>query len=323
MLRRHWKLLVGVAVSAVLLWLAFRGVHFAELGQSLADVRPAWLVPVVASILVRFWLTAIRWRVLLRPVKAIGVHRLFGITLIGFMANNLLPARMGEFVRAYALGKSESLPASLSFATIVLERVFDGFTLLLFLVVGVASLRPDRTVIVSAIVAFCVYLGVLGGLLWLRGGRGVGALVARLPARLQQRAAGLLESFTLGLEVLSEPRSLLMVTGLSLVIWLINVAGVWAMFEAYALTLPPQAAFVMLAVVALALVAPSTPGYVGPFQFATVVALSLFGVPKTTALSLSIVYHVANYVPITALGLAYLGAMNLTLGELRAAGEKA
>jgi uncharacterized protein (TIRG00374 family) len=318
-----WKVWLGIAVSAVLLWLAFRGVPLAELRQSVTDVRPAWLVPVVFSILVRFWLTALRWQVLLRPIKRVGVHRLFGVTMIGFMANNVLPARMGELVRAYALGKSESLPASLSFATIVVERLFDGFTLLLFLVIGVASLRPEPWLVTSAVLSFSAYVGVLAGLVWLRRGRGLGALLARVPVRFRDRVAKLLDSFTLGLEVLSDGRALAVATGLSLAVWLVNVAGVYAMFEAYALDMPAAAAFLLLAIVAVALAVPSTPGYVGPFQAATVVALGLYGVPKTTALSMSIVYHVVNYVPITVIGLAFLGALNLTLGELRAAGAKA
>ena len=314
---------LGIAVSLALLYFAFRGVRLDELRGSLADVRAAWLFPVLATIFARFWLTAVRWQVLLRPVKQIGVHRLFGVTMIGFMANNILPARMGELVRAYALGKSESLSKSLSFATIVLERVFDGFTLLLFLVGGVMFLRPEPWLIWSAVGSFCLYLGVLGGLVWLRGRRGIAWLLGWLPARLRPRVAGLLDSFALGLDVLGDPRALGTVSGLSLLIWLINVAGVQAMFVAFSLDLPPHAAFLVLAVVAVALVLPSTPGYVGPFQAGTVVALALFSVPKATALSLSIVYHAVNYIPITIVGLIYLGAMNLTLGELRAAGEKA
>ena len=107
------KVWLGVAVSAVLLWVAVRGVSLDEVLQQLRQVHPAWLVPVIVSIFLRFWLTALRWQLLLRPVKRIGVHRLFAITMIGFMANNVLPARLGEFVRAYALGRSESLPPSL------------------------------------------------------------------------------------------------------------------------------------------------------------------------------------------------------------------
>ncbi|MBI2467595.1 MAG: flippase-like domain-containing protein [Candidatus Rokubacteria bacterium] len=209
------------------------------------------------------------------------------------------------------------------FATIVLERVFDGFTLLAFLVAGVAFLRPEPWLVWSAVASFCLYLGVLVALLWLRAGRGLGVLLAPVPARLRPRLTALLDSFALGLDVLGDPRALGTVAALSLLIWLINVAGVQAMFMAFSLDLPPHAAFLMLAIVAVALVLPSTPGYVGPFQAGTVLALALFSVPKATALSLSIVYHAVNYIPITLVGLVYLGAMNLTLGELRAAGEKA
>ncbi len=320
---KHVKLWLGIGVSLVLLWVAFRGVDRDELARSLVQVRTAWLVPVLASLPVRFWLTAVRWQVLLRPVKLVGIHRLFGVTLIGFMANNILPARLGEFVRAYALGKSESLSKSLSFATIVLERIFDGFTLLLFLVAGVLFLRPGPWIVWPAVASFCLYLGVLGALVWLRAGRGVDWLLAWLPARFRDPVARLLDSFALGLDVLGDARALGVTAALSLAIWLVNVASVWAMFAAFSLDLPVYAAFLVLALVAMALVLPSAPGYVGTFQVGTVAALALFAVPEATALSLSLVYHALNYVPITAAGLVYLASMNLTLGELRAAGEKA
>jgi uncharacterized protein (TIRG00374 family) len=320
---KHLRVWLGVGVSLVLLWAAFRGVDRDQLVHSLGQVRTAWLIPVLITIPVRFWLTAVRWQVLLRPVKAIGVHRLFGVTLIGFMANNVLPARMGEFVRAYALGKSESLPASLSFATIVVERLFDGFTLLAFLVIGVLCLRPEPWLVWSALGSFALYVGVLLALLWLRHGPARSAVLARLPGAARARIAGLVDSFALGLDVLGDRRALWRVTGLSLAIWLINVAGLWGMFVAYSLDLPWHASFLVLAIVAVALVLPSAPGYVGTFQVGTVAGMALYSVPEATALSLSLLYHALSYVPITAGGLAYLGAMNLTLGELKAAGEKA
>jgi uncharacterized membrane protein YbhN (UPF0104 family) len=318
----RWRFWVGVLVSLALLGVAFRGVPLDELRRSLVEVRPAWLVPVVVSIFVRFWLTAVRWQVLLRPVKHVGIHRLFGVTMIGFMANNVLPARLGELVRAYALGKSESLSKSLSFATIVLERVFDGLTLLGFLLVGILFLRPGPWIVWPAIAALGLYAGVLGGLLWLRAGLGVGWLLDRLPGRMRRTAAELVDSFALGLDVLGDARALAVTAALSLVIWLVNAAGVWAMFVAYSLELPAYASLLVLSLVALALVLPSAPGYVGTFQLGTVAALALFAVPEATALSLSLLYHAVNYVPITLVGLAYLASMNLTLGELRAAGEK-
>jgi uncharacterized protein (TIRG00374 family) len=319
------KVWLGVGVSVVLLWVAVRGVSLDEVLQELRQVRPLWLVPVVASIFVRFWLTAVRWQVLLQPVKRIGLHRLFAITMIGFMANNVLPARLGEFVRAYALGRSESLPPSLPFATIVIERIFDGFTLLVFLLGGLSFLRPSRALFWAAGLMCVLYLGILVGLVLLRTGRGMGLLSAaldRLPERLARPAQRLLASFRAGLDVLGDARALVLTALLSIVIWVVNAAGVEATFLAFTLDLPPYASFLLLGTIAIALVLPSAPGYVGPFQAGTVQGLALVGVARETALSLSIVYHLANYIPITVVGLAYLSALNLTLGELRAAGEK-
>jgi uncharacterized protein (TIRG00374 family) len=321
-----WKLWLGIAVSLALLWLAFHGVDLGEVARTLAAVRPGWVVLVLLSLPVRFWLTAVRWQVLLGPVKSIGTHRLFGITLIGFMANNLLPARIGEFVRAYALGRSESIPAPLAFATIVLERVFDGFTLLLFLVGGLFFLRLPGWLLWLSAASFGLYLAVLGGLLslhWSRSRQVITGLLVWLPGRLRSPAAHVLDSFCLGLDTLGDGRSLLAMAGLSLAIWAVNALGLQAAFVAFSLDLPLHAGFFVLAVLAGVLVLPSAPGYVGTFQFATKVALGLFGVPEAPALSLSILYHAVNFIPITLAGLVYLWALNLTLGELKAAGEKA
>ena len=101
-----------------------------------------------------------------------------------------------------------------------------------------------------------------------------------------------------------------------------NALGVEAMFRAFSLDLPVYACFLLLGVIAVAVVLPSAPGYIGPFQAGTVQGLALLGVARETALSLSIVYHLCNYIPITIAGLAYLSALNLTLGELRSAGSK-
>jgi uncharacterized protein (TIRG00374 family) len=319
------KIWLGVAVSAVLLWVAVRGVNLDEVLQQLRQVQLVWLIPVLASIVVRFWLTALRWQLLLRPTKRIGIHRLFAITLIGFMANNVLPARLGEFVRAYALGRSEALPASLPFATIVIERIFDGFTLLVFLVGGLSFLRPTRTLLWAAGLTCGLYLVVLASLLAIRTGHGLGLLTAaldRLPERVGAPARRLLESFRAGLDVFGDPSAVVGTALLSIVIWVVNALGVEAMFRAFSLDLPVYACFLLLGVIAVAVALPSAPGYIGPFQAATVQGLALLGVARETALSLSIVYHLCNYIPITIAGLAYLSALNLTLGELRAAGSK-
>jgi hypothetical protein len=189
--------------------------------------------PVLASILVRFWLTALRWQLLLRPTKRIGIHRLFAITLIGFMANNVLPARLGEFVRAYALGRSEALArlAALrddrdraDLRRLHAPRVPGG---------GLSFLRPTRTLLWAAGLTCGLYLVVLASLLAIRTGHGLGLLTAvldRLPERVGTPARRLLESFRAGLDVFGDPSASRRDRMLSIVIWVVNALGVEAMF---------------------------------------------------------------------------------------------
>src|SRR4029078_9785627 len=170
-----------------------------------------------------------------------------------------------------------------------------------------------------------LYLVVLASLLGLRTGYGLGLLMAvldRLPDRVSVAARRLLGSFRAGLGVFGDTSAVIGTAVLSIVIWVVNALGVEAMFRGFPLDLPAYASFLLLAVIAVALVLPSAPGYVGPFQAGTVQGLALLGVAREPALSVSIVYHLCNYIPITIAGLAYLSALNLTLGELRAAGGK-
>lgn len=312
---------IGLGVSLLCLWLAFRRVEVAELVQSFRGVRPLYLIPaLLLAVFVRFFVTAIRWQVLLYPVKRIGLHRLFGVTMIGFMANNILPARMGEFVRAYALGKTEQLSKSLSFATIVVERVFDGLTLLLFLLLSVFFVSFPVWITRAAYASLVLYLGVLLALVWLWSGRSFGPL-ARLgrfvPERLRGQAQRLLTSFTLGLDVLGHGWALLAVAALSILDWLVIVASVHVTFLAFDLSLPPIAAFVVTVVVALGVTLPSSPGFVGTYQFFTVVGLAFFSVPESVGLSVSLVSHAIQYVPITLIGLGYFWRENLSFRELQ------
>jgi uncharacterized protein (TIRG00374 family) len=316
------KVWIGLGVSLLCLWLAFRGVEIDQVVRSFRDVRPLYLIPVLLlAVFVRFFVTAVRWQVLLYPIKRVSLHRLFGVTMIGFMANNVLPARMGEFVRAYALGKAEHLSKSLSFATIVVERIFDGLTLLLFLLLSVFFVSFPAWLTRAAYASLVLYMGVLGGLFWLWSGRSFGPL-ARLglfvPSRLRERAQGLLASFTLGLDILGHGWALVAVAALSILDWLVIVASLHVTFLAFDLSLPPIAAFVVTVVVALGVTLPSSPGFVGTYQFFTVVGLGFFSVPDSVSFSVSLVSHAIQYVPITVIGLIYFWRENLSFRELNA-----
>ena len=131
----NWKLLTGIIVSGLLLFFAARNVDIQKLWEVLKNVNYWYLIPVLILIMLYMWFRSFRWHFLLRPIKPIPIMSLFSATMIGFMANNLFPARLGEFVRAFAIGSKEQIGRSASFATIVLERILDGFTILSFLII--------------------------------------------------------------------------------------------------------------------------------------------------------------------------------------------
>jgi len=169
-----------------------------------------------------------------------------------------------------------------------------------------------------------LYAGILVGLVSLRAGRVrriLDAGVGLLPGGVRARVGRTLDAFTFGLAVLDDPRAILGVAALSLVVWLTSVAGLHATFAAFALDLPVHAGLLVAGIIAVALVLPAAPGFIGTLQVGAVAGLGLYGVSEATALSLSFVYHVTNAVPIIVIGLVYLGAFGLTLGELQTVGR--
>ena len=131
----NWKLLAGIIVSGLLLFFAARNVDIQKLWEVLKNVNYWYFLLVLFLTMLYMWIRAYRWHFLLRPVKRIPYSSLFSATMIGFMANNLFPARLGELVRAMAIGRKAQISRSVSFATIVFERVLDGFSILTFLII--------------------------------------------------------------------------------------------------------------------------------------------------------------------------------------------
>jgi len=140
---RWLKLLVGVLISLVAVSVAMKDVRLAEVLSALRRADYRGFVLVMALTLLGFWLRALRWRWLISTPRPLGLGSLFSATMIGFMANNLLPLRLGEFVRAWVLGRRERISKTTVFATVVVERVVDMITLLA--IFGVALLVHPLT----------------------------------------------------------------------------------------------------------------------------------------------------------------------------------
>ncbi len=320
----NWRLWLGVGISALFLLFVFRKVNLYELKGALETANYIYLIPVVLLLILSLWLRAFRWHYILQPIKKIKIGSLFSATMIGFMANNLLPARLGEFVRAYVIGQKEQISKSSSFATIVVERVFDGLTLLLFLVVVLifGSFSSPKWLRNTAYIALGVYLFTLFFLILLKIKTNETLRLAEFifrpfPPKLRRKFIQALNSFARGLKILHDTKNIVVSVVLSLFIWLPVAAIIYFLLVSFGIHLPIYASFLLMVILCLGVMVPSAPGYVGTIQFFCVAGLALFGVPKSQALSFSIIYHVSTFIPVTAIGLVYLFVERLSFAEIQ------
>ena len=238
----HWQFWLGVGVSILLLLVLIYQVDLAEMRDALADANYLYVIPAIGLYFIAVFFRAVRWRYLLSPLKIIPTSRLYPVVVIGYMANNLLPARLGELVRAYYLARREPVTGSSALATVAVERVYDGLTLLAW--VGVAgpvlfllgefdgSSDTSRTTwIVLAAVTAVLFIGALVVLTVLAGmqqyDRFLDVTTRIVPARFRPKVRELAEAFVQGLSILNTPRKHLSLFLLSLPVWALEASDVF------------------------------------------------------------------------------------------------
>lgn len=312
------RLVIGIVISVIFLWLAFRKVDYQELAHALKNANYFWIFPNMILMILSMWLRAYRWKFMVDPIKRLGMHRLFSSTMIGFMANNVLPVRLGEIVRAYSLGSKAGISRTASFATIVVERVFDGFSLLVLLWITLLISPFPNWVKTAGNLTLVINLAVLLVLILLEVRteptlKFLNKLFGFLPKKISSKFSEVLFKFTTGLKVFRDLPSMIWILIFSVFVW--GVVGIsnYFIFLAFDLHPPVQASFILLVMVSLAVSIPSSPGYVGTFHFFCIAALSLYDIGKNTALPFSVVLHASQYIPITLIGLIYLKTEHLTL----------
>lgn len=336
-MRAHLRNLVGVALTILLLLWVLRDVSPAEVARELAAANLALLALSVLITIGGFAVRAVRWGVLLTPVeRSIPFRPRYASVMIGFAANNLLPARIGELARAVSLSRIAPVSIGASLATLVVERVFDGLILvgLLFLVVATPGFPLSESVggVDPRAAARAVAL-VMGGvglvlvLLVLAPQRSLNIIEAvftrLLPQRMARPLIGALESFLAGLAVLRSVRLLLVSALLALGQWLFTALSYWVGMMAFGIDhVPVSGAIFLQSLISLAVAIPSSPGFFGPFEAAARVGLVLWGVPAHTAVSFAIGYHIAGFIPVTVIGIYYVWRFGLSWTEVRRSEER-
>jgi glycosyltransferase 2 family protein len=316
------KFWLSMGIGLFFLVIAFWGQDFEAIGAALSSANYWWIFPALAAYFLGVGVRALRWHFLLSPIQKIPTRRLFPVVVIGYMANNVLPVRMGEIVRAYVLGRREGTRKTASLATIVVERIMDGITMLLFLVIVSFFVRLNSDLrwleqLAGGVflVAIIVFFAVAHSRSMMKRLESFG--LRFIPAKLRPKVEGLADAFIDGLQVLKSWRDMLIIAGLSILAWVCEAGMYWLVALAFSnLGLSAAAIFMTLAVANLATLIPSTPGYVGPFDTAAkLVLVSVFGVAQGLALSYIIVLHMALLLPVTVLGFVYWIREHLSFSE--------
>jgi len=319
-LLRSRQLWLGILGTALFLGLFFWRTNLGDMANALADANYWWFAPAIAIWFVSAWFRSLRWRYLLRPIADLPARTLYPVVVIGYMANNLLPARTGELVRAYIMGERHRLSLMATLGTIAVERLFDGLVLLAFLVLVGAFVGLNQELTILAIAMSVTFVAVFAIFLYVassaqRAQRVVEALVRFAPARVRERARGWAGAFIAGLEALRSPGALAVVVLTTVVAWALEATMYFMVGVSFSLGEAFPIYLMVAAAANLAITLPSTSGGIGPFEALTKETLVFVGVGTSAAAAYAVALHALLLLPVVAVGLAFLWLINLSLGE--------
>ena len=344
--KRVW---IGLAIAAACLFFLFRETDWAALRNALLQADYRWILIALPVFITGYLVRGLRWHHLLAPVRRVPTRALLPYLVIGFMANNVLPGRVGEFIRPYLAGERLGISRTASFATVVLERILDGLTMLAIFGIASAflSTRVGRVVMDPTFTIFghsgaefyhwirlsiLVATGIFAGLLLAafaaihfkeRSLALATRLAKQLPGTLHTKVEDVLHRFVSGLEVLRSWVDLVRVFALSLLAWMLEGSTYYLVAQGFHLTPSFGSILILMALVNLAIMVPSSPGGWGPFEVAGVGYLKFLRVPEPSAIAYVLVVHSIVIVPITAWGGYFMAREGLSLRAIERREEDA
>jgi len=329
-MKRAFFLIVGILVTVACFAGALRGTNWEAMKAGFANAN-YWTLPILLGMLFGFyWLKTLRWQWLLAPVAPLTIKQLFSPMLIGFAANNILPAHLGEFVRVFFIRSKYGVPASTVLSTVILERIFDVLAILALFSLGLAftddlpaNYRNGAMLLGAA--AGAVVLAVVVYLIWtepfIRFVKWCLSLFPFLPAGLTTGLVEMLRKGGDGLIALKSGKAVLLIVVTSLLQWLLNGLIAYVALRAFHIDVTPATGLIVTGVTAFGVTIPSTPGYFGVIQMCFQVSMNAQRLKPDPSLVMgaSLYYHMSMYLPVTILGLYYLLQSGLSLSDLRKA----
>jgi uncharacterized protein (TIRG00374 family) len=317
------KLIAGIVLGVVLVYLSLRGIDFQKVADGFKQVRLDYVLIFMAIVFFIQFLRSFRWGLMLRPLDRVDQISLFSVTSVGFLAIVSLPARLGELARPYLITKKSRIKMTAALGTIFVERVCDSIAVLVIFGIVlpfIPSLPPwlVRSALLVSLLTF-MFLSFMIVMLMKREAalEILAPLIRRLPERFAGKIDGLVRQLIDGFKVFSNFKLLLQVILLSVLVWLINAAAIYILFHAFALQLPFTTATVVMIILLIGIAIPTAPGFIGNWHYACILGLTLFGVPKSEALTFAIIYHFLSIGIVIALGIIFLPFNKFSIADMK------
>lgn len=330
------------------MWFLFRDTNWGEVWTSFMAANPLWLTLGLIAILLSFFIRIWRWGYIVNPVTPVSFWHLFSATQIGFLGNFILPARIGEVIRALALSRSQRIPFPKTMAYVAVDRLTDLFGLLAVFTITLLVFNPEKDLYlpqelqvlydgpisremirgsVYAITSVMLAGVALMMILFAQKDRFLAlsdAVLGRLSVRLAEWVHHIFEHFAEGMQVLTSFRDLAKASGVSLLLWATFALSQAAVYKAFNVDAPWYTPFVILSLLSVFISIPGPPGFIGPFHAGIVGGLILANpdLNLNTARAIAIFSHLFNLIPIIVIGVICLSFERLGFRELTREGEE-
>ena len=325
---KRWYFWVGLAVSAIFLYLALRGLQIDRIWQEIRQAEIIWFAPAIfvyfISLLFRSW----RWKYLLNPIKKLKIIETFPVISIGYMGNNIYPARAGEIFRAALLKRDYNVSISGTIATILAERIFDGIVILSFVFINLSNIGrilggPEsaeeyrRLAFWGAVIFLTMLIIFLAAAIFPQKAKNVLSKLIDvfLPEKWNEKAINIINRFIEGLASLRSPKDIFLILSTSALIWILETIVYWFVMRAFPFRVDFSTLVFMNGVVNLAASLPSGPGFIGTFDAPGIAVISEAGINPNLAAGYTLTLHAVLWLPVTLVGGIFLARAGIRLSR--------
>jgi uncharacterized protein (TIRG00374 family) len=317
------KLIAGILLSTILVYLSIRGIDFEKVAEGFHAVRYRYVLLFLIVVLIMQALRSVRWGMMLSPLDQVDQLSLFSVTSVGFLAIMAIPARLGELARPYLIAKKSRIKMTAALGTILVERAFDSIAVL-FIFGAVLFFIPflPLWLMTSAIFVLLITLMLLMMMTVMLVKReaslkALSFLTDKLPERFAGKLHTMFHHLIDGFKIFRDFKLLVKVTMISFLIWIIDVLAIYSLFLAFDFHLSLTAATVLMVILLIGIAIPTAPGFIGNWHYACILGLTLFGIPKADALTFAIIYHFLSIAIVIVLGLIFLPFNKFSLSDMK------